>query len=174
MNNEHTMNTTTEATLPTKSFPGRAVQTVALEHALPLARSANIELGLALALQCAWMEGTRTPGHVHALLALPRADLAERFRQLVRRQDSDTAKPHPSWKVLIRKALAHEAEYHSWVEPLKSAPGYTPAYYVSCLTSATGRLANQILGRSADSDEYWQLVADTAKNIKDCHFLHFP
>ena len=53
MNNEHTMNTTTEATLPTKSVPGRAVQTVAHEHALRLARSAHVELGVALAVQSA-------------------------------------------------------------------------------------------------------------------------
>lgn len=165
MNNEHTMKPTTEAAPPTEPFPGRAVQKVALEHALRLARSAHIELSVALAIQCAWMDCGHTPEHVHALLAIPRPELARQLLVAVKQQDSN-ASEHRAWKALARKAVALDAEYKSRVVSLQSP------YYVSCWTSATGRLANEVLG-SLDSDEYWQLVADTAKDIKDCYFLHF-
>ena len=172
MNNEHTMKTTLEATPPTEatsptdpSSLGHAVQMVALEHALRLARSANIELGFTLALQCAWMQGIRTPEHVHALLALPRPELARQFLVAVKQQDSNATQQHPSWKVLIRKAVAQDAEYHSRV-----VSSQLP-YCINLWISSTGQLAIDILGH-VDSDDCWKLGADTAKGIQNCFFLH--
>lgn len=166
MNNEHVMKTTLEATSPTDpSSLGHAVQMVALEHALRLARSANIELGFTLALQCAWMQGIRTPEHVHALLALPRPELARQFLVALKQQDSNATQQHPSWKVLIRKAVAQDAEYHSRV-----VSSQLP-YCINLWISSTGQLAFDILGR-VDSDDCWKLGADTAKDLKDCYFQH--
>lgn len=82
---------------------------------------------------------------------------------VVKQQD---ASEHRAWKALTKKAVALDAEYNSRVVSMQSP------YSVSCWTFATGQLADQIVGRCVDSDPYWQLVADTAKDIQDCYLLH--
>ncbi|MEN9575614.1 MAG: hypothetical protein RL514_3469 [Verrucomicrobiota bacterium] len=156
----------------TEPFPGHALHVAALDHALRLARSAYLELGVALAVQSANLPGTRTTAHVHALMALPRAQLVRHFLRVVRTRAANVAEQHRAWQVLIRKVATEDARSPAWPEPPQSALGYVTPHQVSCWTSFTGQLAKEILTCQADSPEYWQLFADTAKDLKDCYFLH--
>ena len=166
------MNTTTEATSSTEPFPGHALHAAPLDHALLLARSAYQELGVALAVQSAHLAGTRTTAHVHALLALPRANLVRHFLQVVRQRAANAAEQHRAWNDLISKVTAQDALSPIWEEAPQSALGCMTQHQVRCWTSLTGQLAKEILTCQADSLEYWQLFADTVTDLKHCYFLH--
>lgn len=160
------------ATSSAEPFTGHAMHVVALDHALRLARSAHVELGLALAMQTAHLAGTRTPAHVRALMALPRAELVRHFLRVASQRAAYAVEQHRAWKVLIRKIVAEDARWPGWEAPPQSALGYVTPHQVCCWTSLTGQLAKEILNCQADSPEYWQLFADTAKDFKECYFLH--
>lgn len=168
----HGMNTLITSKASTEPFPGHALHAAPLDHALLLARSAYQELGVALAVQSAHLAGTRTTAHVHALMALPRAQLVRHFLKVVSQRAANDAEQHRAWQVLISKVTAQDARCPTWDEAPQSALGCMTQHQVRCWTSLTGQLAKEILTCQADSLEYWQLFADTVTDLKDCYFLH--
>ena len=174
MNNKKSMNTTIEATSPAEPFPGYAMQVIAAEHALRLARSAHIELKVAIAIQAAWMSGvsTSTPKHVHDLLALPWQKLARRFLKVVSNPASNAAERSPSWGHLADQVVALDAQYHDLVKTLR--PTTEPVeIYKSCeWTAHVGSLANDLMTCHSDSPEFWELFQAVAEDVKDCLWIH--
>ena len=174
MNNKKSVKLNIKATSPTEPFPGYAMQVIAAEHALRLARSAHIELKVAIAIQAAWMSGvsTSTPKHVHDLLDLPWQKLARRFLKVVSNPASNAAERSPSWEHLAEQVVALEAQYHDLVKRLRPTTEPVDIYKACEWTASVGYLANDLMTCHSDSPEFWELFQNVAVDVKDSLWIH--
>lgn len=174
MNNKKSVKLNTNATSSTEPFPGYSVQVIAAEHALRLARSAHIELKVAIAIQAAWMSGvsTSSPKHVHALLALPWQKLARRFLKVVSNPASNAAERSPSWGYLADQVVALDGQYHDLVKSLRPTAEPVDIYKACEWTAHVGSLAHDLMTCHSDSPEFWELFQAVAADVKDCLWIH--
>ena len=157
---------------PQPPVPSAVVLSPAVTQALRLARSAHLELGFTLAIQTAYMGGTRTPADVHALLTRPPAKLARHFLRVVSRAGSNFAEWHPPWEILAGQFVALDQQYRDLVARLWSTTCPVNHYELIQWTIAAGWLAHDLMTCSADFQEFQQLYAESALGLQGGCFLH--
>ena len=149
--------------------PSPAMTNLALSCAVRLAQWAHLELGLALAAQCAWLPGgSRTPAEVHDLLIRPRAKLVQRFLRVASRPRSNPSEWHSSSEVLAGQVVALDQQYQELVGRLGSTTNPVNRYELIQWTLAAGGLAHDLMTGSADSKEFQQLYAESAQGLRVC------
>lgn len=142
--------------------------------ALRLARSAHLELGLALALQCAWLAGrrSRTPAKVHTLLTLPPAKLVQRFLRVASRARSNSAEWHPPSDIIAGQVMALDQQYQALVGRLGSTTCPVNRYELIQWTLAAGGLIHDLMTCHEECPEFRQLLAESVVAFPNCYCLY--